>query len=102
MSKGFGFDAPAPKAKLDISGFEPTPVREDPEPEKLDKVAEKVGFVSREPLVRVEKVRKKNQVQDTVYVRGPLEMTNRFKEFCNENGYSYGEGLEALMKKAKI
>lgn len=78
----------------------------EPEPEipveKLDEVAERHGFVSREPVTRVEKVRKKNQIQDTVYVRGPLEMTNRFKEFCNENGYSYGEGLEALMKRAGI
>lgn len=78
----------------------------EPEPdipvEKLDELAERHGFTSREPIARVEKVRKKNQIQDTVYVRGPLEMTNRFKEFCNENGYSYGEGLEALMKKAGV
>lgn len=100
MSK-FGFDDTTPAKKLDISGFEPTPVKKEREP-NIDKVAEKVGFVSREPLVRVEKVRKKMQVQDTLYVRAPLEMTNRFKEFCNEHGYSYGEGLEALMKKAKL
>jgi hypothetical protein len=70
--------------------------------EKEDAIAERHGFVSREPVVRVEKVRKKNQIQDTVYVRGPIELTNRFKEFCNENGFSYGEGLEAIMKRAKI
>jgi NAD(P)H-flavin reductase len=87
------------KKKLDVSDFKPKPVVDVVD---NDRAADRAGFVSREPLVRVEKIRKKNQIQDTLYVRGPLEMTNRFKEFCNEHGYSYGEGLEALMKKAKI
>ncbi len=78
----------------------------EPEPdipvEKLDEVGERHGFVSREPVVRVEKVRKKNQIQDTVYVRGPIDVTNRFKQFCNDRDFSYGEGLEELMRVAKI
>lgn len=69
---------------------------------KIDEVAKQHGFTSREPIVRVEKIRKKNQIQDTVYVRGPIELTNRFKQFCNENGYSYGEGLEVIMKRAGV
>jgi hypothetical protein len=93
-----GFGAPS-KKKLDVSDFKPKPV---PAVKDVDDAADRLGFVSREPTVRVEKIRKKNVIQDTLYVRGPLELTNRFKEFCNENGYSYGEGLEALMKKAKI
>jgi hypothetical protein len=51
---------------------------------------------------RVEKVRRQSKIQDTVYVRGRIEITNRFKEFCNKYGYTYGEALEALMEKAKI
>ncbi|MBP2463919.1 MULTISPECIES: hypothetical protein [unclassified Rhizobium] len=51
---------------------------------------------------RMLKNRGRNQIQDTVYVRAPLELTNRFKEFCNEQGFSYGEGLEELMREAKI
>jgi len=102
MSKGFGFDAPAPRPKLDLEGFKPTPITETEQGRDLDAVAEKAGFVSREPVVRVEKIRKKNQIQDTVYVRAPLELTNRFKEFCNARGFSYGEGLEEIMRKAKI
>lgn len=94
--KNLGFGAKLSQIKPAIEPEPEIPV------EKLDEVAERHGFVSREPVTRVEKVRKKNQIQDTVYVRGPLEMTNRFKEFCNENGYSYGEGLEALMKRAGI
>lgn len=90
---GFG----AQPKKYDDFKPKPAPVVSD-----NDDAAERAGFVSREPTVRVEKIRKKNQIQDTVYVRAPLEMTNRFKAFCNEHGYSYGEGLEALMKKAKI
>lgn len=94
--KNLGFGA-----KLDQIKPATEPAPEIPV-EKLDELAERHGFVSREPIARVEKVRKKSQIQDTVYVRGPLEMTNRFKEFCNSHGYSYGDGLEALMKKAGI
>lgn len=94
--KNLGFTSKLTQIKPAAEPVQDIPV------EKEDALAERHGFTSREPTVRVEKVRKKNQIQDTVYVRGPLEMTNRFKEFCNEHGYSYGEGLEALMKKAGI
>lgn len=72
--------------------------------ERLDSIADKHGFISREPiepLVRVERIRKKTIVQDTVYIRGPLEMTNAFKAFCNRAGMNYGEALEYLLKHAK-
>ena len=94
--KNLGFTSKLTQIK---PAAEPAP---DIPAEKEDAIAERHGFTSREPTVRVEKVRKKNQIQDTVYVRGPLEMTNRFKEFCNQHEYSYGEGLEALMRKANI
>ncbi|OJF99947.1 hypothetical protein AX761_24855 [Rhizobium sp. 58] len=94
--KNLGFGA-----KLTQIQPEAEPARDIPL-EKEDAIAERHGFTSREPTIRVEKIRKKNQIQDTVYVRGPIDMTNRFKEFCNINGFSYGEGLEALMKKAGI
>jgi hypothetical protein len=96
MTTNLGFGAKLGAIKPDV---EPQAPIDD---KKVDEVAKQHGFVSREPVVRVEKNRKKNQIQDTLYVRGPIELTNKFKEFCNEAGYSYGEGLEALMKKAKI
>lgn len=96
-----GFGTSRQPKKLNLSDFKPRATL-DSDDTNADPAAERAGFVSREPLVRVEKTRKKNQIQDTVYVRAPIELTNRFKTFCNDNGYSYGEGLEALMKKAKL
>lgn len=60
------------------------------------------SLVSKDMTVRAEKVRKTQAIQDTLYVRGPIELTNKFKELCNEHDFSYGEGLEELMKRAKI
>jgi len=101
-SNDLGFGA---KPKVDISGFKPTPLVEQPDLERenrAERAAEKVGFVSREPVTRVERVRRQSEPQDSAYVRGPVSMINRFKQYCNDTGLSYGEALDELMKRAGI
>lgn len=94
---GFG------KAKLDLSGFEPRPKAADDEtPASADAVAEKAGFVSREPVERVTRVRKSAEPTDTAYIRAPISVINRLKTYCNENDLSYGQALEEMMRKAGI
>ena len=92
-----------PKERLDISGFSNTPVSSTRRDEEAaDRTADRQGFVSREAVGRVERTRKMKEPMDHAYVRGPLSLINRFKNYCNETGLSYGEALDELMKKAGI
>ncbi|WP_392709578.1 hypothetical protein [Rhizobium ruizarguesonis] len=99
MSKDLGFG----KTKLDLSGFEPQPKAADDESlASADAVAEKAGFVSREPVERLARVRKPAEPYDTAYIRAPVSVINRLKAYCNESGLSYGQALEEMMRKAGI
>ncbi|MBB2817292.1 UNVERIFIED_ORG: hypothetical protein GGD59_000510 [Rhizobium esperanzae] len=94
---GFG------KTKLNLSGFEPRPkVIDEEQPASSDYIAEKAGFVSREPVERVSRVRKPTEPTDTAYIRAPVSVINRLKTYCNENDLSYGQALEEMMRKAGI
>ncbi|MBB4231009.1 hypothetical protein [Rhizobium mongolense] len=98
-NKDLGFG----KTKLDLSGFEPRPTAvEDEPPISADSIAEKAGFVSREPVERLSRVRKLAEPTDTAYIRAPISVINRLKIYCNENGLSYGQALEEMMRKAGI
>lgn len=102
MSSDLGFGK---STKLDLSGFSPRPAEKaapQQEQEIADRVAERAGFQSREPVQRVKRVRKTREPLDQAFVRAPIEVINRFKEYCNSTGMSYGEALDELMKKAGI
>ncbi|KQV73284.1 hypothetical protein [Rhizobium sp. Root1220] len=91
--------------KLKIDEFKPeTGEDSDSELEQrvADRTAERNGFTSRETIERVGRVRKPSEPFDQAYVRAPLATINRFKRYCNETGYSYGEALDVLMKKAGV
>jgi len=93
------------RKKLDISGFQPRPLQREhdiDDREAADKVAEKAGFVSREPFMRLERTRKAATPQDFAYVRGPVDLINRFKQHCNNTGLSYGAALEEMMNRLGI
>ncbi len=64
---------------------------------KLDEVAERHDFVSREPVVRVERVRGAEPI-DVLSVKGPLSVLNRFKNFCNETDQPYWRAIDAMLK----
>ena len=65
---------------------------------KLDEVAERHSFVSREPMVRVERVRGAEPI-DVLSVKGPLSVLNRFKHFCNETGQPYWRAIDTMLKE---
>lgn len=116
MSKdlGFGKVSKAEPRKLetkmlDLSGFEPrqperavSPKEEQIDQLKADQAAERAGFQSREPTQRIKRIRKSSEPLDQAFVRAPLDVINRFKDYCNQTGMSYGEALEELMRKAGI
>ena len=102
MSSDLGFGK---TKKLDLSGFPPRPAAEETplhEQEAADRAAERVGFQSREPVERVRRIRKTSEPLDQAFVRAPIDVINRFKRYCNETGMSYGEALDALMRKAGL
>ncbi len=101
MSSDLGFGK---TAKLDLSSFTPRAAEKAPSQEQdvADRAAERAGFQSREPVQRVKRVRKASEPLDQAFVRAPIEVINRFKEYCNSTGMSYGEALDELMRKAGI
>jgi hypothetical protein len=75
----------------------PTPPAE--EAKKVDEVAERHEFVSREPQMRIERVRGSEPI-DVLSVKGPLTVLNRFKALCNETGKPYWRILDEMMTQA--
>ena len=102
MSSDLGFGK---TKKLDLSGFTPRPAEKttaQAEQEASDRAAERAGFQSREPVQRVKRIRRTSEPLDQAFVRAPIDVINRFKQYCNETGMSYGEALDELMRKAGI
>lgn len=102
MSSDLGFGK---TNKLDISGFAPRPAEKTDimkEQEAADRAAARAVFQNREPVQRIERVRKASEPLDQAFVRAPVDVINRFKQYCNETGFSYGEVLDELMRKAGI
>lgn len=101
MADNFGFPrrrnlsekigAIAPAAKSDAT----VPV------DRIDDVAERHGFVSREPEAPF---RRDKSVGPTVtlHTRAPVRVATPFQRFCEANRYSYWEGIEELMKRAGL
>ncbi len=102
MSSDLGFGKPK---KLDLSGFAPRLAEKSVSPQEqdtADRAAERAGFQSREPVQRIKRVRKASEPLDQAFVRAPIDVINRFKQYCNETGMSYGEALDELMRKAGL
>jgi hypothetical protein len=102
MTNDLGFGK---TSKLDLSGFAPRPEHKNDamkEQEAADRAADRAGFQSREPVQRVKRVRKASEPLDQAFVRAPISVINRFKQYCNQTGLSYGEALDELMHKAGL
>ncbi|MGV1907505.1 hypothetical protein [Agrobacterium cavarae] len=82
-------------------------IKPDDEPDmeipdrKLDEVAERHGFVSREPIQKVMR-RKEAEPSANLNIRPPVTTYNRFVNWAMENRLSYPEALKELMDRAKI
>jgi len=59
-------------------------------------------FQSREQVQRIKRVRKTSEPLDQAFARAPIDVINRFKQYCNDTGMSYGEALDDLMRNAGI
>ena len=68
---------------------------------KLDEVAERHGFVSREPIQKIVR-RKEAEPSANLNIRPPVSTYNRFVAWAMENRLSYPEALKELMDRAKV
>jgi hypothetical protein len=92
--KNLGFGALA-NIKPDLEEEAPIPDR------KIDEVAEKHGFVSREPTQKIVR-RKEAEPSGNLNIRPPLSTYNRFVQWAIDNNLSYPQALKELMDRAKI
>ncbi|KKX24295.1 hypothetical protein [Rhizobium sp. LC145] len=82
-------------------------IKPDTEPEtvvpdrKIDEVAEKHGFVSREPVQKIVR-RKEAEPSANLNIRPPISTYNRFVSWAMQNRLSYPEALKELMDKAGV
>ena len=71
---------------------------------KVDAVGDALGFRSREEARRHVVHRRKREIGPTVAIntRAPERVAGPFVRFCEDNRFSYWEGIEELMKRAKV
>ena len=69
--------------------------------DRIDDVAARHGFVSREPEAPFKRERTVGPTV-TLHTRAPVRVATPFQRFCEANRYSYWEGIEELMKRAGI
>ena len=69
--------------------------------EAVDNAGDRYGFVSREPEVPFKRDKTVGPVV-TLHTRAPIRVATPFQKFCDENRYSYWQGIEELMKRAGV
>lgn len=94
--------SPKPSFGFNVSDISPGPVvptREAPPSPEADRVAERLGFPSREPTARRKRRVVSEEPTDQLNVRASIADINRFVEWCERNRYSYREGFAELVKR---
>jgi hypothetical protein len=116
MSDTFGFSAATTSnksTKEKIAEIKPSePESGDVPLERIDKIAEARGFTSRETRQgsakdrsAVEASRKRRREvgpRVAVNMMMPEPIATPFIDFCEQNRYSYWEGVQELMRRAKL
>ncbi len=100
----FGFSAARKATAAKLKGIQPSIGHEDRTPlERVDAAGEALGFKSRE-AARPPILRRRREIGPTVAIntRAPERVAGPFVQFCEDNRYSYWEGIEELMKRAGL
>ncbi len=102
----FGFSAARKSTADKLKSIKPSPSHPAPAMERVDRAGEALGFRSREPEPppAPAPLRRRREIGPTVAIntRAPERVAGPFIRFCEENRYSYWEGIEELMKRAGI
>lgn len=104
----FGFASASRRNTAErLKEFRPEPAGREADYAELsraDAAGERVGFTSREPAEKPGPLRKKRRQERGVLVgvRAREAIARQFVEFCEDNRFTYGEGLEEVMKRAGL
>ncbi len=100
MSGKYGFGG-----GIELPSTPPPPKpRQSPDSQAIDravKAGKELGFVSREPSVRLKPGPKRKEPQDKVSIPGPKRVVDDFRTFCSERNITLWEGLEMLLATEK-
>ncbi len=98
----FGFsDAKKVSTADKLKAFRPQSTPHPDAPlERIDAVAEAHGFVPRERVEQVARRRRDIGPTLAINMRAPERVATPFIHFCEENRFSYWEGIEELMRRA--
>lgn len=92
----FGFNAGAALAA--IAPVQTQAERPAAELREVDRVAERLGFPSRETPIRRRKRQVAEEPTDQINIRAAIADLNAFIEFCERNRLSYREGFGRLVQ----
>ncbi len=101
----FGFSAARKTTAEKIKQIQPSRDVDEVTPlDRVDAAGEALGFKSREQTAAPQRFRKRREIGPTVAIntRAPERVAEPFIQFCEQNRYSYWEGIEELMKRAGI
>lgn len=103
----FGFTAAKSSTTERLKAIRPAISESEPAPRdiaKADAAGERVGFKSREGAASVVVHRRKKNLGPTTAIntRAPQHIAIPFITFCEENRFSYWEGIEELMRRAGL
>jgi len=101
----FGFSAAKKTTAEKLKAIMPAEKAANPSDlAKVDAVGDSLGFRSREDPGGRTMHRRKRAIGPTVAIntRAPERVAEPFIRFCEDNRFSYWEGIEELMKRAKV
>lgn len=104
----FGFRTVSNSVRDRIRQIKPAaPPGPPPDMAAIDAAAQNVGFVSREvpqlaDLAYRSKKSQRSEPTIALNMRAPISLGNTFRRFCEENRYSYPEGLAEIMLRAGL
>lgn len=102
----FGFSGARKATAEKIKSIQPSAGEHRPTTlDRVDAAGEALGFMSREqPRPKPQAQRRRRDIGPTVAInmRAPERVAEPFIQFCEDNRYSYWEGVEELMKRAGL
>lgn len=100
----FGFSSASRRTAEKLKAIAPSDAAyPDAELTRVDAAGEALGFVPREST-RVKILRRRKEIGPTVAInmRVPEQVAAKFIEFCDQQRFSYWEGVHDLMKRAGL
>jgi hypothetical protein len=108
LEDAFGFGSIRSAAKDRIRSIKPSsPPDSTVDLARVDRVANSVGFVSREAQIDEDSFNRRGRPRgpeafQALNMRAPASLAIAFRRWCEENRYSYPAGLAEIMRLAGI